>query len=155
MGKPKRHREDPRQLAMSFDAPPRVLPSEGLLAGLDRYVAGLVSTIIHDDSRSQQEIAASMSAVLGDDVSSQMLYAYAAEAKETHNISVGRFLALIVATKRSDVLDALVTRIGCRVLEGDEFLVAQLGHIEAEMARLAAKRRDIKSRAMPLAGRAA
>lgn len=151
----KRERHDPRQLAMSFEAAPRVTPAQGQLAGLDRYVAGLVSTIIHDDPRSQQEIAGAMSAVLGEQVSSQMLYAYAAEAKDSHNISAGRLLALILATKRSDVLDALATRIGCRVLEGDEFLVAQLGHIEAEMARLAAKRRDIKARAMPLPGRAA
>lgn len=151
----KRERLDPRQLALSFEAPPRVAPTEGLLAGLDRYVAGLVSRIIHDETRSQAEVAASMSAVLGEKVSSQLLYAYAAEGKETHNISAARFLALIVATKRSDVLDALVTRIGCRVLEGDEFLVAQLGHIEAEIARLKLKQRDIKSRALPLAGRSA
>ena len=151
----KRQRLDPRQMALSFDAPARVLPSAGLLAGLDRFVAGLVSTIIHEDSRSQGEIAAAMSAVLGEPVSSQMLYAYAAEAKDNHNISAGRLLALVVATSRTDVLDALLTRIGCRVLEGDEFLVAQLGHIEAEIARLKAKQRDIKNRALPLEGRRA
>ena len=151
----KRHREDPRQLALSFDAPPRVTPTQGLLAGLDRYVAGLVSRIVEDDTRTQAEIAAALSAVLGEDVSSAMLYAYAAGSKDTHNISVARFLALIVATKRSDVLDALVTRIGCRVLEGEEFVLAQLGHVEAEMRRLTALRRDLTTKARPFEGRSA
>lgn len=151
----KRFREDPRQMALSFDAPPRVTPTEGLLAGLDTYVAGLVSRIVQDDARSQAEIAAAISAVLGDDVSADMLYAYAAPAKTGHNISVARFLALIVATKRSDALDALVTRIGCRVLEGDEFVLAQLGHVQAEMRRLRAIERDLVGKAQPFEGRSA
>jgi hypothetical protein len=151
----KRDRIDPRQMALSFEVAPRVAPTEGLLAGLDRYVAGLVSTVVREDGRSQAEVAAAVSAVLGEEVSPAMLYAYAAPAKDTHNISAARFLALVLATKRSDALDTLVTRIGCRVLEGDEFLVAQLGHIEAEITRLTAKKRDIKARAMPLPGRSA
>ena len=123
----KRHREDPRQLALSFDAPPRVTPTEGLLAGLDTYVAGLVSRVVQDDPRSQAEIAAAVSAVLGDDVSADMLYAYAAPAKTSHNISVARFLALVVATKRSDALDALVTRadIGKPCFVADDETVAR------------------------------
>lgn len=151
----KRRREDPRQLALSFDAPPRVTPTEGLLAGLDVYVAGLVSRIVQDDDRSQAEIAAAVTAVLGETVTADMLYAYAAPAKTNHNISVARFLALIVATKRSDALDALVTRIGCRVLEGEEFVLAQLGHVQAELRRLKSLERDLSSRAAPLAGRIA
>lgn len=151
----KRQRIDPRQMALSFDAPPRVVPTEGLLAGLDRYVAGLVSRIVQDDERSQGEIAAAVSAVLGEDVSGQMLYAYAAEAKDTHNISVARFLALIVATKRSDALDALVTRIGCRVLEGEEFVLAQLGHVRAEKRRLEILERELSRKAQPFEGRRA
>lgn len=151
----KRDRVDPRQMALSFDAPARVTPTEGLLAGLDAYVAGLVSTIVREDARSQGEVAASMSAILGETVSKDMLYAYAAPAKDTHNISAARFLALVVATKRADALDALVTRIGCRVLEGEEYVLAQLGHVQAEMRRLKALERDLTGRARPLDGRVA
>ena len=97
----KRHRQDPRQLSLSFDAPPRVTPTEGLLAGLDIYVAGLVSRIVQDDPRSQAEIAAATSAVLGEEMSADMLYAYAAPAKTSHNISASRFFALVLATKRA------------------------------------------------------
>lgn len=151
----KRARPDPRQLALSFDAPPRVTPTEGMLAGLDRYVAGLVSRIVHEDPRSQGEVAAAMSAVLGEKVSSQLLYAYAAEAKETHNISAARFMALCLATRRADALDALSQRIGCRVLEGEEFVLAQLGHVRAELKRLRDVERDLSARARPLDGRSA
>lgn len=151
----KRDRIDPRQMALSFDAPPRVTPTEGLLAGLDAYVAGLVSTIVREDTRSQAEVACAMSAVLGETVSKDMLYAYAAPSKDGHNISAARFLALVLATKRSDALDALVTRIGCRVLEGDEYVLAQLGHVQAEMRRLKAMERDLTTRAAPLVGRVA
>jgi len=151
----KRHREDPRQMSLSFDAPARVTPTEGLLAGLDVYVAGLVARIVQDDPRSQNEIAAALSAVLGEPVSGDMLYAYAAPAKTTHNISVARFFALILATKRSDALDALSTRIGCRVLEGEEFVLAQLGHVRAERRRLDALERELTRKAQPFEGRSA
>lgn len=149
----KRNREDPRQLALSFDAPPRVTPTEGLLAGLDRLVAGYVSRIVQDDPRSQAEIAAAVSAVLGEDVSAAMLYAYAAPSKDTHNISLARFFALVVATKRADALDALAIRIGCRVLEGPEYVLAQLGHVQAELRRLKVMERDLMTKAEPLGGR--
>lgn len=155
MAKPKRHREDPRQLALSFDAPPRVQPTEGQLAGVDRLIAGYVSRIVQEDGRSRGEIAAAVSAVLADSVSDDMLYAYAAPAKGSHNISLARFLGLILATKRSDVLDALVTRIGCRVLEGEEYVLAQLGHLRAEKRRIDTLLRDLERRAQPLEGRVA
>lgn len=140
----------PRQLSLSFDAPARVNPTEGVLAGLDRYVAGMVGRMIKEDSRSQAEIAASVSAVLAEEVSPAMLYAYAAESKDNHNISMARFLALVVATRRSDALDALAQRIGCRVLEGEEFVLAQLGHVQAEIQRLKNMERDLRDRAQPM-----
>lgn len=151
----KRHREDPRQMALSFDAPPPVLPTEGLLAGIDRLIAGYVSRIMQEDNRSRAEIAAAVSAVLADAVSEDMLYAYAAPAKGSHNISVARFLGLILATKRADVLDALAIRIGCRVLEGDEYVLAQLGHLRAEKRRIDTLLRDLERKAQPLEGRIA
>lgn len=155
MAKPKRHREDPRQLALSFDAPARVQPTEGLLAGLDALISGYVSRIMQDDGRSCGEIAAAVSAVLADSVSDDMLYAYAAPSKVSHNISLARFLGLVLATKRADVLDALAIRIGCRVLEGEEYVLAQLGHVRAEKRRLEALERELTRKAQPFEGRTA
>ena len=142
-------RPDPRQLSLSLDAPLPVTPTEGVLAGLDRWVAGLVSRIVKEDTRSQGEVAAAMGALLGEEVSAPMLYAYASEAKGEHNISAARFLALVLATHRADALDALAQRIGCRVLQGEEFALAQLGHVRAELRRLQTVERELSRRVQP------
>jgi len=123
------------QLAFSFD-PPTHATSEGALAGLDRVVASAVSSVLKEDPRSRFEVAGGVSSLLDDDVSKAMLDAYSAEAKETHNISVARFLALIAETQRFDILDALCKRIGCKVVVGEEILTVELGHIETQMERL-------------------
>lgn len=156
MGKPgKRHRDDPRQLSLTFDAPPAVTPTEGELAGVDRLIAGYVSRILQEDGRSKGEIAASVSAILADTVSAQMLDAYAAPAKGSHNISLARFLGLVLSTRRADVLDALAIRIGCRVLEGEDYVLAQLGHVRAERQRLEKVERELSRKARPFEGRTA
>lgn len=149
---PRTPRPDPRQLSLCFEAPTFAEPTEGVLRGLDRFVSAIVGRIVREDPRPQTELAALVSDVLGEDVSSAMLYAYAAEAKSGHNISATRLLALIVATRRPDALDAIAQQIGCRVLDGEEFKLAQLGHVEAEIQRLSALRRDLRSDVQPFRG---
>ena len=125
----------PEQLGFTFEAPVTVA-GEGELAGLDKIVASAVGRILKEDPRSRYEVAAGVSALLADDVSKAMIDAYSAEAKDGHNVSFARFLALIAETQRYDVLDALCHRIGCSVLVGEEVLTAELGHIQAQIARL-------------------
>jgi hypothetical protein len=134
---------DAGQLAFSFEpaSPPA---QEGGLFGLDRAVGSAISQILKDDPRSRFEVAGAMSAMLGDEVSKAMLDAYSAEAKDGHNISVARFLALIAQSGRFDVLDALVRRIGAHVVVGEESLTVELGHIETQMERLKARRGVLK-----------
>ena len=134
---------DLNQLAFSFEPAPHA-SGEGALAGFDRSIAGAVSQILKDDPRSRFEIAAGVSAMLDDEVSKAMLDAYSAEAKETHNISVSRFLALIAETQRFDILAALCQRIGCSIVVGEEILTVKLGHIEAQMQRLNAEKAALK-----------
>jgi hypothetical protein len=148
----RRANPDPRQLALCFDAPISVAATEGVLKGLDRFVACIVSRIVQEDARPQAALARAVSSILGEEVSPSMLYAYAAKAKVTHNISVARLLALIVATKRPDAFDAIAQQVGCRVLEGAEFQLAQLGHVEAEINRLTALRRDLRATVQPFRG---
>lgn len=128
-------RHDASQMAFSFE--PGAAPgADGGLAGLERTIANAVSGILKEDPRSRYEIAAGMSAMLDDEVSKAMLDAYSAEAKETHNISLARFLALVAETQRFDVLDQLAHRIGCKIIVGEEILTAELGHINVQMQRL-------------------
>lgn len=134
---------NPQQLGFTFDTPVTVT-SEGQMAGFEKVVASAVGRILKEDPRSRYEVAAGVSALLEDDVSKAMLDAYSAEAKDGHNISVARFLALICETQRYDVLDALCHHIGCKILVGEEVLTAELGHIEAQIERLQARRGVLK-----------
>jgi len=131
------------QMAFSFE-PPTPAASEGALAGIERQVASAVAQILKDDTRTRYEVAGGLSALLDDDVSKLMLDAYASEAREGHNISAGRFFALIAETGRYDVLSALLGKIGARVVVGEEVLTVELGHIETEIQRLQERRQTLR-----------
>lgn len=140
---------DAAQLGFSFDAP---LPdvSEGALADMDRQVASAVSTMLRGDPRSRYEVAGQLSALIGTDVSKLMLDAYSSEARDGHNISLGRFLALVVVTQRFDALDALLRRIGCAAVVGEEILLAEMGHLEAQRRQIDQRLKSIKAVAQPV-----
>lgn len=138
------------QLVFSFDPPRAPSCREADLAGLDRVVAAAVSQALGGAGCSRYEIAGKMSGLLDEDVSKQMLDGYAAEARGDFNVSVHRFLALIAVSKRYDILDALVRRIGAAVLVGEEIHTAQLGHIDRQIAELRVQRKTIEAGARPI-----
>lgn len=145
MSKPAKRKAafDDRQMDFSFEAPARPA-SEGALAGLERQVASAVGQILKEDDRSRFQVAGGVSALLDDDVSKMMLDAYASEARDTHNISFGRFLALVAETGRYDVLSALVAKIGARLVVGEEVFTVELGHVEAQIQRLQERRQALR-----------
>lgn len=149
MTKASRATPHPDQIAFSFEAPARVC-HEAELAGLDRVVAAGVARALKEDERSRDEIAGAMSALLAEEVSKYMLDAYASAAREGHNISVGRLLALVAVTDRFDILDEIVTRAGARILVGEEVHAAHLGHLQAELKRLQDKVKVAQRRASPI-----
>lgn len=138
------------QLVFTFDAPSAPSCAAAELAGLDRMVAAAVGRALGGAGRSRYEIAGLMSELLDEDVSKLMLDGYAAEARGDFNVSVHRFLALIAVTKRYDILDALVRRVGAAILVGDEIHTAQLGHIDRQIAELQAQRKSIAAGARPI-----
>lgn len=140
---------DPSQLGFTFD-PPVPARRDADLAGLDRVVAASVAQALKDDPRSRDEVAGAISALLGEPVTKLMLDAYASEARDTHNISAGRLLALIAVTDRFDLLDALVRRIGAALLVGEELHAARLGHLQAQRDRLDAEIKKMRSAAQPI-----
>jgi len=129
---------DAAQLGFTFD-PPAPARREAELAGLDRWVAACVARALKEDARSRDEVAGAVSSLLDETVSRAMLDAYASEAREAHNISVARFLALVAVTERHDLLDALVRRIGAALLVGEEIHAARLGHLRAQRRRIDAE----------------
>lgn len=137
------------QMAFTFDTP---VPARGVadLAGLERMVSAAVARALKEDSRSREEIAGAMSALLADDVTRWMLDSYASEARDLHRISAGRLLALIAATERFDILDTLVSRVGGRVLVGAEIQTARVGHLRTKIAELARELRSVERSAIPM-----
>jgi len=67
-------------------------------ATLRARVAGAVSETLKECELGREEIAARMSAWLGEDVTKNMLDAYASEAREDHTITYHRLVALIHVT---------------------------------------------------------
>lgn len=139
-----------QQLAFSF-APPPPARHPGDLAGLGRVIASGVARALNEDRRSREEVAGRMAALLGEDVSAHMLNAYASEARGQHNISCERFLALIAATARFDILDAVLTRVGARAIVGEEVHAARLGHLLAQRTEIDRQIRAVRAAARPIA----
>lgn len=139
----------PNQLGFTFE-PPLPARCEADLAGLDRVVAGMVAAALKGDTRSRDEIAGAMSALLAEPVTKLMLDAYASEARADHNISAARTLALIAVTERYDLLDALVRRIGAALLVGEELHAARLGHLQAQRRALDAEIKKYTAAAQPI-----
>ena len=143
---------NPDQLNFAFVAAsaPRVPTQDSDLAGLERTIAGAVGRVLKDDSRSRGEIAGAMSSLLDEDITRYMLDAWASEAREGHNVSASRVLALVAVTRRFDVLDGVLERIGARLLVGEEVHAARLGHLEAQRKQLDAEIAQAKRLARPM-----
>lgn len=140
---------DPAQLGFSFETP-RADVAEGALADLDRVVASAVAQILKEDPRSRWEVAGQVSALLDTDVSKATLDKYCSEASPEHNVSFSRLLALVVATCRYDVLDALLRRIGATLLCGEDVELAEIGHLEAQRRDIEKRLKRLKSVAKPI-----
>lgn len=127
---------DQRQGSFDFDTarslegfePLNKPTTDGQLGGIERRIASAVSLMMAETGRSRYDIAGGVSGLLNDDVSKAMLDAYASEARETHNISAGRFFALVAETGAYRILGELLREIGAGLVVGEEILTAELGH---------------------------
>lgn len=143
---------DSAQLGFTFD-PPAPATNAADLAGFDRLIAASVSRMLRDDARTRPEVAQAVSELLDEEVSTGMLDAYASEARDKHNISAGRFIALIAVCKRYDILDHVLRRIGAAVLVGEEIATARAGHLRATISRLHEELKLVERQVRPI-GRA-
>lgn len=139
---------DDAQLDLGFGLP-ETASSDGALAALARETASAVASMLRREPRNRYDVAAAMSALVDEDVSKLMLDAYSSEARDGHRISFDRMLALIAATGRYDVLRALLRRIGCDLLVGEEVYLAEIGHLEARQRGIQTRLKQLKSVAEP------
>lgn len=94
----------PPATSVRFDDP------EVRAASLHTRFCRAMALALRDCGRARDEVAADMSAYLGEDISVAMLNAYTSEARETHTINVIRYVALAHATGDMRLL-SLITEL--------------------------------------------
>ncbi len=99
-------------------------------------VCRAVAQTLKESALSRQEIARRMSAYLGEDVSVNMLNAYASEARETHVINTVRFIALLHATGDRRLLEIVAEIFGWVVIEKKFLPLIELAAIHDQQERL-------------------
>lgn len=119
-------------------------------AGVEAWASAAVGQVLKEDLRSREEIAGAMSASMGEDVTRWMLDAYASPARDGHNISFGRAIALMAVTSNFSMIEEAVRRLGGTVLWGDEIHAARLGHLHAQADQIAAEIKRLRSTAQPI-----
>ncbi|WP_425230234.1 hypothetical protein [Sphingomonas sp.] len=153
----KRRSLSPGQLPFDFE-PRRPVDGPAAFAGVEARAAAEVGRILKDDPRTREEIAGAVTAAIGggttqdggDTVSRWMLDAYASPARDGHNVSFGRALALMAVTGDRAMIEWAVAQLGGTVLWGEEIIVARIGQLEARKRHLDAELKELKGHAQPI-----
>ncbi|MEX0366691.1 MAG: hypothetical protein AB3N22_11520 [Ruegeria sp.] len=136
---------DPNTLDMFTDwQPPQVavsLPPEVTTGGnLASQIARAVSRALKASDLSREQIAGAMSDYLGEEISKNMLDAYASEARESHRITLERFVALIHVTEQHGLLGFVAEHFGLIVVPERYSDLIELHFIEEQERALAARK---------------
>lgn len=115
---------------------------------LGKTIAKAISAALKSCSRSREDVADQMSGYLGEDVSKNMLDAYASESRTGHVISLVRFVALVSVTGDRRLLDLVAAQFGWAVIDRRYLKVietAQMIEVRDEFnARIDANRRAMR-----------
>lgn len=138
-------RRDPNTIDMFSEwQPPKVavsLPPEVTHGGnLASQIARATGRALRACPLSRDEIAIRMSDYLGEEVSKNMLDAYASEAREAHRITLERFIALIAVTEQHGLLGFVAEQFGLVVIPERYSDLIELHFIEEQERRLAARK---------------
>jgi hypothetical protein len=135
-----RHRDSRTADLLSWQPPEPVQkfePAQVRAASLDQKLCKAMKVALGDHPLTRKQIAEEMSTFLGEPVSKAMLDAYVSPARETHKISVVRFLALVHVTQDRRLLELLAEMFGWSVV--DERYADAIKEVE-----LAEKREEIE-----------
>lgn len=103
-----------------------------------------ISRALKECDLTREMVAARMAEILDQPTFSKfMLDAYTAESRETHKITVERFVALVKVTGATWLLDVLAEPVGCIVMEGEEARLAERGYIRQQMKELQRREREL------------
>lgn len=127
--------------------PPQVavsLPAETVRGGtLRSQIARAVSQALKECDLSRDEVAEAMSAYLDQDISKNMLDAYAAPARDEHRISLERFVALIEATGSYGLLGFIAGHFGHVVVPEKYSDLIELHMVEEQLERQTARKQAL------------
>lgn len=137
-----RHGKDTRTLDI-FEVPQPVTSLPGS-ANFGCEVSELVGEILKCCELDRYEIAARMSRLSGDDVSKNMLDAWASPARTDHNLPFYRAPLLEEVCASHVLTNWLVHQRGGRVAYGRDALNAELGRLERMRDEAARKARELK-----------
>lgn len=112
-----------------FDVPVAPVPTPGL-HDLDVLLREALSDALKHSDLDRYGVAAEMSRLTGRDISKHMLDAYTAESRTDHNFPFRYGAAFEVATNSYCLTNLLAKTRGCKVLVGEEALLAEFGRIE-------------------------
>lgn len=133
--------QPPGKVAIGFHEPKKVQASS-----LSQRISMAVSVILKECEEERDVIAQKMSEYLGDEVTKNMLDAYASPSRDTHNISLERAFALFVVTGDARIFGMELSSHGFSVIANkyvaavEEAMWAEREEI-AQKERLAARKR--------------
>ncbi|MDD7908534.1 hypothetical protein PUV47_01285 [Pseudovibrio exalbescens] len=105
-----------------------------------------MSLALKECSKSREEVAARMSAILGlPKFSKAMLDKYTSESSEAHQISLLRFKAFVKATGCNWLWQRVVEDDGLTLMEGEEARLAQIGVLEQQIRESQQLLKDLKN----------
>lgn len=106
-------------------------------------ISRAVAMALRDCGRPRTEVAAAMSAFLGERVSPNMIDAYASVARGLHQISLTRFMALVHVTRDRRLLQMLADEMGWAVVERRHLPLIQVAAIREREDALKAERKAL------------
>lgn len=109
-------------------------------------ISRAVSLALTECGMSRDEVAQGMSDYLGEDVSKNMLDAYASAAREGHTISLERFIALVEVTGQTGLLGFLAEMFGLVAVPGKYAELIELHFIDEQQAELERRRQALALR---------
>lgn len=142
----KRRRNDDAALGDLFDqAFPVRAPAEPVPAmDFSVRLSQAIGRALKECPLSREDVAAKMSAMLGEPVSRMMLDAYASPARDTHRIGLTRFKALARVTGCLWLWEVAVDGDGLTLLQGEQARLAQIGALEQQVREMSVRLKDLK-----------
>lgn len=128
-----------------FEIPEAPTPAGGTL-NFDAAICAALSEQLLRCGKDRYQVAADMSRLLGREVSKHMLDAYTAESRDAYNFPLNYVAAFEVVTGSFAMTQLLAMQRGCKLLVGEDALLAEMGRIQQAKDELVRRERALKER---------